>query len=593
MLTAPGAPMMDIKLFVTRLHDPFADLFERWWDGDEWIWVDHGRPGGMAVTGVPGAAMMNEKTFVVVADGALWELNWRNDLTLWVWDSHGRPANFRIVAEPGAAMMNRKFFVTVEDGHLWERDWRSDLGRWAWQDHGAPPGTATMFAPGAAMQDTRLFVAGANGRLFERFWDGAQWVWADRGAPPGTTVLSAAAGMNDSRLFLCGANGHLYEAARGERGVLSWTDHGQPPGTNALGTPAIRSSTSVWVRGGNSRLYELSGGDGWVWVEHGTPWNTSVATAPAAAMMDSKLFVGTADSHLWERFWTGTEWKWVNHGSARQDESQHVVGAPGRDPKLTIAVLGDGFAEEDLNDYVKVVEDQVLAALSSDQLADHQQALRVIRVDVVSMESGVEERRYDEAGTTITSDVFSFSRLGIIPNDRWKSCWFDGLSYTESRIEKLRRRFAPDADHVIVMVNSQTWGGCNSGTVARFTRAGGWVVIAHECGHNLFALDDEYVNDTMTFTGTSTQANTSEALADWTALKWSGLVASGAPLPTDAASPPSGWDARTSVGAFEGAGGWFEHGLFRPVLECRMNQNDPPWCPVCTRKINQDLAPFE
>jgi len=48
--------------------------------------------------------------------------------------------------------------------------------------------------------------------------------------------------------------------------------------------------------------------------------------------MDSKLFVGTADSHLWERFWTGTEWKWVNHGSARQDESQHVVGAPGRDP---------------------------------------------------------------------------------------------------------------------------------------------------------------------------------------------------------------------------------------------------------------------
>jgi len=122
---------------------------------------------------------------------------------------------------------------------------------------------------------------------------------------------------------------------------------------------------------------------------------------------------------------------------------------------LTIAVLGDGFAEEDLNDYVKVVEDQVLAALSSDQLADHQQALRVIRVDVVSMESGVEERRYDEAGTTITSDVFSFSRLGIIPNDRWKSCWFDGLSYTESRIEKLRRRFAPDADHVIVMVNSK------------------------------------------------------------------------------------------------------------------------------------------
>jgi len=177
-------------------------------------------------------------------------------------------------------MMNRKFFVTVEDGHLWERDWRSDLGRWAWQDHGAPPGTATMFAPGAAMQTrgcsspaptaaslsaSGRSPVGLGGSRRASRYDGPQ-----RGRR-----------HNDSRLFLCGANGHLYEAARGERGVLSWTDHGQPPERTrwAHGHPV---STSVWVRGGNSRLYELSGGDGWVWVEHGTPWNTSVATAPAA-----------------------------------------------------------------------------------------------------------------------------------------------------------------------------------------------------------------------------------------------------------------------------------------------------------------------
>jgi hypothetical protein len=103
------------------------------------------------------------------------------------------------------------------------------------------------------------------------------------------------------------------------------------------------------------------------------------------------------------------------------------------------------------------------------------------------------------------------------------------------------------------------------------------------------------VNDTKTWPATtmSPYANTSEALGDWTTLKWSSLVASGAPLPTDAGSPPMGWAARTSVGAFEGGGGWYKLGLFRPVLECRMNQNDPPWCPVCARKINQDLAPFE
>src|SRR5436190_22901113 len=105
MLSAPGGAMLDSKLFVSRLDGPFPDLYERWWDGDEWIWVNHGRPGGIAVTGVPGAAMLNEKVFVVVADGSVWELNWRQDLSGWVWTSHGRPDNRRITGGPAAAMM--------------------------------------------------------------------------------------------------------------------------------------------------------------------------------------------------------------------------------------------------------------------------------------------------------------------------------------------------------------------------------------------------------------------------------------------------------------------------------------------------------
>lgn len=95
------------------------------------------------------------------------------------------------------------------------------------------------------------------------------------------------------------------------------------------------------------------------------------------------------------------------------------------------------------------------------------------------------------------------------------------------------------------------------------------------------------------FTGTSFRANTSERPADWTGIKWWDLVTPGAPLPTDAAAPPAAWIRQTSVGAFKGAGGSFSQGLYRPVLECRMNQNDPPWCPVCGRKISADLAVFE
>lgn len=113
MITAPGAAMLDSKLFVGRLRPPFPDLFERWWDGDEWVWVNHGRPGGVDVTGVPGAEMLDEKLFVTVRDGRLFERHWRADLGAWAWEDHGRPADRPIVAGPAAVMMAQKLFVVV------------------------------------------------------------------------------------------------------------------------------------------------------------------------------------------------------------------------------------------------------------------------------------------------------------------------------------------------------------------------------------------------------------------------------------------------------------------------------------------------
>ncbi len=297
-----------------------------------------------------------------------------------------------------------------------------------------------------------------------------------------------------------------------------------------------------------------------------------------------------------KRTWDGTRWTWVNHGTALHDRAEHVVGRPGSDPKLSILIMGDGYAEADMHAYRSQVTSQVLGALRLDQLLLHQDAFRVVRVDLVSVESGVRERRYNSRGT-ITSDVFKSSRLGLIPNDSWDRCWFDMSTFTDARIEKLRQRFAPDADHVIVLVKSNTWGGCSSvgpGT-GYFTEGSGMATVAHEMGHNLFALGDEYVSDSAreTFTGVSRYPNTSEAPSDWTMLKWFDLVATNTPLPTNAARPPAGWNRRTSVGAFEGAAGSYTAGLFRPVLECRMNQNNPPWCPVCWRKILSDLEVFE
>ena len=501
-----------------------------------------------------------EKLFVVTDDGNLWERHWRSDLDRWAWEDHGRPQSRRIVSDPGAAMMDEKLFVVTEDGDLWERHWRNDLGRWAWEPHGRPESKRIITAPGAAMHNEKLFVVVEDGNLWERHWRGdlGRWAWEDHGRPAGVALATTpGAAMMDEKLFVGGSDGRLYERHwRSDLGRWAWQDHGLPPGTE-------------------------------------------VATTPGAAMMNSKLFVGTRNSHLFERNWTGEQWKWVDHGTAFHDQSQHIIGAAGDDPKLTVIVMGDGFAEADMAAYRQQVQDKVRAAFDFAPLGAQLDKVRLIRIDVVSPVSGVTTRDYDEHGSTDTAaddtlvaENFRFSRLGFVSTGVWSHCWFEQSDRTRPRILSLWRRFAPDATNVVVLVNDSRWGGCSTGDTAAFTSAVDANVVAHEMGHNFFRLGDEYhVGNKRWVGGPRGEPNLSDTAAA-NSLKWSGMVAVGAPLPTDPNAPPANWNAETSVGAFEGGGAGFATGIFRPVLRCRMNQNTPPWCPVCAQAVTDVMGAF-
>ncbi|HYN30177.1 MAG TPA: M64 family metallopeptidase [Dermatophilaceae bacterium] len=602
MISAPGPAMLDQKVFVSRFDDPFPDLYERWWDGVEWIWLNHGRPDGERMAQAPGAALLDDKLFVVTETGSLWERHWRGDLRRWVWQGHGRPGDQRITQPPGAPMLGSKLFVVTETGNLWERHWRSDLDRWAWEDHGRPNGERITQAPGAALLDEKLFVVTETGTLWERHWraDLGRWAWEDHGRPGDEKIVRApGAAMLGEKLFVVTDRGNLWERHwRGDLGRWAWAEHGRPDGqrvTEAPGAPMLDSKLFVVTDSGN--LWERhwrADLDRWAWQDHGRPPGSRAATAPGGAMMGSKLFVGGANSHLFERVWGGEGWGWVDHGTAYHDSSAHVIGDAGTSPALVVAVMGDGFDEGSIDHYRRIVEDEVAAAFRLDQLGGHADRLQVIRIDVVSPVDGVTERRYDEAGTsgtasddTLTSETVRPSRLGLIGTGVWSHCWIETSPWTNERVDNLRNRFAPAATNVVVVVNSGTQGGCNRGSMAAFTRGESKHVIAHEMGHNLFGLGDEYHNDDRAFTGVAGDVNLTERPATWTALKWGDLVAAGTPLPTSESSPPSGWDDERSVGALEGGGGGFATGIFRPVLRCRMNQNSPPWCPVCARELDR------
>jgi hypothetical protein len=71
-------------------------------------------------------------------------------------------------------------------------------------------------------------------------------------------------------------------------------------------------------------------------------------------------------------------------------------------------------------------------------------------------------------------------------------------------------------------------------------------------------------------------------------LKWGRFVNPATPVPTGVGkcagytqgAKPADWDDNQSVGLFEG-GATVNQGVYRPVINCRMNSNLPAYCPVC------------
>ncbi len=159
-------------------------------------------------------------------------------------------------------------------------------------------------------------------------------------------------------------------------------------------------------------------------------------------------------------------------------------------------------------------------------------------------------------------------------------------------------------EHVIVLVNSDTYGGggiYNQLTVTTSDHSTFREVLVHEFGHGYGGLGDEYAYgddpETMYPADTEPWEPNLTTLHDFKS-KWADMVAKGTAIPTppDASVPDyrkiQGDDDRRRlneatqrVGVFEG-GGYQTKGVYRPAQECRMKINEVElFCPVCTKAI--------
>ena len=158
-------------------------------------------------------------------------------------------------------------------------------------------------------------------------------------------------------------------------------------------------------------------------------------------------------------------------------------------------------------------------------------------------------------------------------------------------------------EHIIVLVNSDTYGGggiFNQLNVTTSDHPTFRQVMVHEFGHGYAGLGDEYAYgdnpETMYPADTEPWEPNLTTLHDFKS-KWADMVPKATPIPTPLAQIPDYRNLRTDedrrllneatqrVGVFEGAG-YQSKGVYRPAQECRMKINEvEDFCPVCTKAI--------
>jgi IgA peptidase M64/VCBS repeat protein len=279
-------------------------------------------------------------------------------------------------------------------------------------------------------------------------------------------------------------------------------------------------------------------------------------------------------------------------------------GPPGS--KRNLAVLGDGFANADQTTYNNKVKNLLLdGVFGNDYFYEDMQAFNIYRVNLISNQSGVSQRVYDEHGTpndasddTIVSTTLKDTALGIIFSGSWAHCWLEYGTNSETRIQNALNSWVPDFNYVLIILNESGYGGCGGNGRQHVTMGSSWPVMAHEFGHGVGGLADEYCT-TRTYSGGEPSSPNLTINTNRSSIKWNKFISNSTPVPTGIGScagynqgtKPTGWSDSQDVGLFEG-GGTNDRGIYRPVINCRMNGNSPPYCPVCYTHMKAKLHPY-
>lgn len=244
--------------------------------------------------------------------------------------------------------------------------------------------------------------------------------------------------------------------------------------------------------------------------------------------------------------------------------------------RLVVVIMCDGFTEADLatSSFSNTVSRFLGKFFTTPPWNSYAQGVNIYRVDIASNQSGAD---YEDAapgsGGTL-KDTYLNAAFWVGGTERCLFLTGDGISRASAAADSLVG--VGVWDEILVFVNSTKYGGCGGSVGVSSLNSSADEVQIHEFGHSFAGLADEYDYGSSGTNCSPSSTRNIDCPINFPSVKWDVWVNAGTPIPT----PETSAYANT-VGAFEG-GGYQTIGIYRPMLNCKMQSLGVPFCPICS-----------
>lgn len=240
---------------------------------------------------------------------------------------------------------------------------------------------------------------------------------------------------------------------------------------------------------------------------------------------------------------------------------------------LDMVFIGDGYTCNEIDDFYKDVNSTVTYLFSIPPFKDYKDKINIWTVAAISNQSGT-----DIPQDSIWKSTALNTNFNTFGSDRY-------LTSSDYHAIRNYAGLVP-CDQICIIVNTDIYGGggiYNFWNISSAKNEYAHEVFAHELGHSMGALGDEYY-DSEVATENIYNKNTEPYQANLTTLvdfdsKWKDMLSADTKIPTEVNSKNI-----NAVGVYEG-GGYQEKGIFRPYINCKMRALGYDFCPVCQRTL--------